>query len=168
MTDLGKKQAGRWGPACGDERDWQDYNEQLVKRGEMFLDLDFVKNWELELAGMNEGKRGAPYQFPKSLIELQALWHALEMPCRMIEGMTQELSRMGQLPHYNDYSTVSRRINDLDYRLLPPEGNNLVIFSDGTGLQAVNGGEYLREKYGKKNRQWIQIILLGDAETHEP
>ncbi|MBN2251042.1 MAG: transposase, partial [Candidatus Altiarchaeota archaeon] len=29
-------------------------------------------------------------------------------------------------------------------------------------------GEYLREKYGKKNRQWIQIILLGDAETHEP
>jgi len=149
MTDLSKKQVGRWGPVYEDERDWQAYNEHLVKRGEMFLDLDFVKNWGEELAEMNEGKRGAPYQFPNSLIELQAVWHALEIPCRMIEGMTQELSRMGQLPGYNDYSTVSRRINNLDYYLLPPEGSNLIIFSDGTGLQAINGGEYLREKYGK-------------------
>lgn len=25
-----------------------------------------------------------------------------------------------------------------------------------------------REKYGKKNRRWLQIIILGDAKTHEP
>ncbi|MBN2250483.1 MAG: transposase [Candidatus Altiarchaeota archaeon] len=127
-----------------------------------------MEKWNQELAGMNRGKRGAPYQFPESLIGLQALWPALEILCRMMEGMTRDPSRMGQLPDYNDYSTVSRRINDLDYCLIPPGGNNLVIFSDGTGLQAVNGGKYLREKYGKKNRQWIQIILLGDAVTHEP
>jgi hypothetical protein len=168
MTDLSKKLVKRWGPKYHDKRDWPGYNEHLVKRGVYFLALDFVENWNQELADMNTDKRGAPYQFPKSLIELQALWHAKEIPCRMIEGMTRDLSRMGQLPGYNDYSTVSRRINDLDYCLAPPEGDNLVIFSDGTGLQAVNGGEYLREKYGKKNRQWIQIVLLGDAKTHEP
>ena len=168
MTDLGRKPVKRWGPEYHDKRDWPGYNEHLVKRGVYFLALDFVENWNQELADMNTDKRGAPYQFPKSLIELQALWHAKQMPCRMIEGLTRDLSEMGQLPNYNDYSTVSRRINDLDYSLMPPEGENLVIFSDGTGLQAVNGGEYLREKYGKKNRVWIQIVLLGDSEHKEP
>jgi hypothetical protein len=42
------------------------------------------------------------------------------------------------------------------------------LFSDGTGLQVVEGGEYLREKYGKKNRRWVQVIILGDPETKEP
>jgi hypothetical protein len=117
---------------------------------------------------MNCCKVGAPYQFPSTLIELQALWHAKQLPYRMIEGMTRDLAQMGHLPEYNDYSTVNRRVNELDYCLAPPQGNDLVVFSDGTGLQAVNGGEYLREKYGKKNRRWIQIILLGDAKHHEP
>lgn len=168
MTDLNKKLMGRWGPKHHDERSWQAYTEHLVKQGEYLLDLAFVENWDEELAGMNAGKRGAPYQFPKSLIELQSLWHAKEIPYRMIEGMTRGISRMGQLPDYNDYSTVNRRINGLDFSLMPPECENIVVFSDGTGLQAVNGGEYLRERYGKKNRRWVQIIILGDAKTHEP
>jgi len=117
---------------------------------------------------MNCGKVGALYQFPNTLIELQALWHAKQLPYRMIEGMTRDLALMGHLPEYNDYSTVNRRVNGLGYCLALPQGDDLVIFSDGSGLQAVNGGEYLREKYGKKNRRWIQIILLGDAKTHQP
>src|SRR3989344_2877852 len=95
-------------------------------------------------------------------------WHTKRVPYRMIEGMTQDLVRMGSMPEYNDYSTVNRRINQLDFRLAPPQGKRIIVFSDGTCLQAVNGGEYLREKYGKKNRRWIQIVLLGDVEHHEP
>jgi len=158
----------RWGDTYFDRRSWPATNEQLVKRGEYFLALDFVENWHKELVSMNSGKIGAPYRFPTTLIELQALWHAKRVPFRMIEGMTRDLVNMGQLPQYNDYSTVNRRINKLDLRLAPPQGEKITIFSDGTGLQAINGGEYLREKYGKKNRRWIQIVLLGDAEHHEP
>ena len=168
MTNLKKKLQKRWGKKFIDKRDWRKYNEQLVKRGEYFLALDFVEDWDKELASMNAGKVGAPYRFPKTLIELQALWHAKRVPVRMIEGMTRDLVNMGQLPQYNNYSTVNRRINRLDYSLALPQGDNIIVFSDGTGLQAVNGGEYLREKYGKKNRRWIQIVLLGDAEHHEP
>ena len=117
---------------------------------------------------MNHNKIGAPFRFPKTLIELQALWHAKRVPYRMIEGMTRELVKIGQLPEYDDYSTANRRINQLDFHLEFPQGKDIIVFSDRTGLQAVNGGEYLREKYGKKNRRWIQIIMLGDAEHHEP
>lgn len=168
MTNLHKKLQKRWGRKFIDKRDWKVTNEQLVKQGEYFLTLDFVKGWKNELSVMNEGKCGAQFQFPTSLIELQALWHAKRIPYRMIEGMTRDLVGFGQLPDYNDYSTVNRRINKLVFRLAVPRGNKIVAFSDGTGLQAVAGGEYLREKYGKKNRRWIQLIILGDAKTHEP
>lgn len=168
MTDLEKKLHKRWGRRFRDKRDWHTYNGQLIKRGEIILALDFVKGWNDELIEMNCGKVGAPYQFPDSLIELQALWHSLGIPYRMIEGMTSELAQMGNLPDWDSYSQANRRINQLDYFLEPPEGDCLVVFSDGSGLQAVNGGEYLREKYGKKNRQWIQVVLLGDARSHQP
>jgi hypothetical protein len=168
MTNLEKKLNKRWGKKFIDTRIWPVVNEQLVRRGEYFLAVDFVEGWNDELAEMNHEKVGAPFKFPKSLIELQALWHAKRIPLRMIEGMTRDLVKFGQLPDYDDYSTVNRRINKLDFELEPPQGEKIVVFSDGTGLQAVNGGEYLREKYGKKNRRWIQIIMLGDAKHHEP
>ena len=168
MTNLKKKLQKRGGKKFVDNRDWKLYNEQLVKQGEYLLAFDFVEGWNGELAVMNCGKVGAPYRFPKSLIELQAIWHAKRLPYRMIEGMTRDLCKIGQLPEYNDYSTVNRRVNKLAFVLAPPQGENMVVFSDGSGWQAVAGGEYLREKYGKKNRRWVQIVIVGDAKTHEP
>jgi len=37
---------------------------------------------------MNKGKRGAPYQFPESLIKLQAVWTQFHS-YRVAEGMTR-------------------------------------------------------------------------------
>ena len=158
----------RWGDSYFDKRDWCVTNERLVRRGEYLLDTDFVSNWNEELKQMNFGKRGAPYLFPNSLIELQAVWHAKRIPFRMIEGITRKLAECLKVPNYNDYSTANRRINKLACQLVVPTGNNLTLFSDGTGLQVVESGEYLREKYGKKNRRWVQVIILGDPETKEP
>lgn len=158
----------RWGDTFIDRRKWPAYSEQLVKRGEYFLDLAFVQNWEKELAQMNFGKRGAPYLFPNSLIELQAVWHAKRIPCRMIEGISRRLEAIGQIPSYNDHTTANRRINRLACKLALPNSNNLTLFSDGTGLQVIESGEYLREKYGKKNRRWVQVVILGDPDTKEP
>ena len=163
---LAKKK--RWGKKFIDTRNWPVYNEQLVRRGEYWIELDFVRRWDKELAEMNEGKIGAPYQFPKSLIKLQALWHAKQHPYRIIEGMTRKLVEVANLPAFNDYTTSNRRINKLHMKFQVPKGDHIVVFSDGTGLQAVSGGEYLREKYGKKNRTWVQVILVGDAKSHEP
>lgn len=168
MTNLNKKQKKRWGKKFIDRRDWPMYNEGLVKVGEYMLDMDWVESWDEELALMNAGKVGAQYKFPKSLIELQSVWHAKSNPFRMIEGMTRDLCKIGQLPDYNDYSTANRRMNQLDFTLITPNGESIAVFSDGSGLQAVAGGEYLREKYGKKNRRWVQIIILGNPITKEP
>lgn len=158
----------RWGDTYFDRRNWPVCNERLVKRGEFLLDLRFVERWPEELESMNLGKRGAPYQFPNSLIELQAVWNTKKIPFRMIEGITRKLAEFGKVPNYNNYTTANRRINKLVYRLVVPSENNLTLFSDGTSLQVIESGEYLREKYGKKNRRWVQVIILGDPDTKEP
>lgn len=168
MTDVAKKDRKRWGKKYVDVRDWPEYNEQLVRRGEYLLDLEWVRNWDVELREMNRNKRGHPYEFPNSLIRLQSVWHDKNIPVRMIEGITRKLCQMAQVPSYNDYTTISRRINQLDFHLDLPDGDGITIFCDGSGFQAINGGEYLREKYGKRNRQWVQVIILGDPETKEP
>ena len=49
-----------------------------------------------------------------------------------------------------------------------PEGDTLRLFCDGGSFQVVEGGEYLREKYGKKNRKWVQIVFWGDPKSKEP
>src|SRR3989338_7993610 len=158
----------RWGKKFVDKRNWRKNDRKLVKRGEYLLDLDFVKRCDGELAEMNLGKVGALFKFPNSLIQLQAVWHAKNTPYRMIEGMTVQLVEMSKLPAFNDYSTIDRRVNRMSTKISVPQGNNLTIFSDGTSLQVVEGGEYLREKYGKKNRRWVQVVIWGDPVTKEP
>lgn len=168
MTDVERKKRKRWGKKFKDERNWSEYSEELVKRGEYWLDLDWVKNWYKEVGEMNRNKVGQPFTFPKSLIQLQSVWHVKSTPYRMIEGITRKLVEIAQLPKYNDYSTVNRRINKLEFLPELPQGNHLVLFVDGSGFQAIAGGEYLREKYGKKNRKWVQVIIVGDKKHKEP
>jgi hypothetical protein len=35
----------RWGKPYDDNRDWVENNEQLVRRGEFYLSLDFIEQW---------------------------------------------------------------------------------------------------------------------------
>jgi hypothetical protein len=168
MANLKKKVKKRWGRKFKDKRNWQVCNEQLVKRGEYWIDLAWVKTWDEELITMNHNKEGRPFQFPNSMIQLQALWHAKGYDYRGIEGMTRALVEKAELRAYNDYSTVNRRVNALTLNFLPPKDQHIIIGADGTSMQAKSGGEYMREKYGKKNRTWIQLIVIGDATHHEP
>ncbi|MEM2259048.1 MAG: hypothetical protein QXE46_04050 [Candidatus Thermoplasmatota archaeon] len=43
------------------ERNWKEYNEQLVRRGEFYISLDFMETWDEELEEMNYKKRGRPF-----------------------------------------------------------------------------------------------------------
>jgi hypothetical protein len=58
------------------KRDWKKYNEELVRRGELLFDPDFLSGWEEELNKMNEKKEGARYLYPNSLMNMLAAIHA--------------------------------------------------------------------------------------------
>jgi len=55
-----------------DKRDWPEYNEKLVRRGELYFSFEFLDSWADDLAQLNEGKVGRRYVFPELFI-----WHLM-------------------------------------------------------------------------------------------
>ena len=49
----------RWGKKFVDKRNWKKYNEELVVRGEFYIDFDWAESWNNELEQMNKGKKCA-------------------------------------------------------------------------------------------------------------
>ena len=140
------KKIGRWGKKIVDTRDWKKYNEELVARGEFLLDFDWVKSWDKELKDMNNGKKGAPFEFPESLIKLQAVWNQW-IGVRQVEGMTRDLVIVARLPEFNDYSTIHRRINKIETSFQLPKHGFVSVACDGTGMKMNQAGEYKYDKY---------------------
>jgi len=48
---------------------WKEYNDKLVKRGEVLIDFGFLRREKQELNKMNENKRGRPYRYSESLFK---------------------------------------------------------------------------------------------------
>ena len=84
----------RWGKKVTYVRNWRKVNETYVKRAIFYLDFEWVENWPNEIAEMNKGKRGALFQFPNSLIKLQAIWLNF-FSYRGAEGITRKFVEFG-------------------------------------------------------------------------
>lgn len=66
----------RWGHH-EDKRDWAEYNQTLVKRGEMYLSLGFLESWAKDLETMNAGKVGALYEYPGPFMTFLGFTHIM-------------------------------------------------------------------------------------------
>ena len=105
-----------------DQRNWSEYNAQLVRRGEFYLDLQCVKNWNKELRKMNRKKSGAPFRYPNTFIIFVAVIYSfLRMPYRQIEGFIGKISNYEPGLLAADYTTLFRRISKLALQITVPE-----------------------------------------------
>lgn len=152
----------RWGH-YEDKRDWPNYNETLVKRGELYLSLDFLETWSLDLQCMNQGKVGAKYIYPDPYITFLGYIHILlGIDYRGLEGFTRGLTRLAAVPS-PDYTTICRRVNglrvDIKTTLLAHSGEDLVVSLDSSGVKVTNRGEWIREKW-KVRRGWIKVHIV--------
>jgi hypothetical protein len=48
--------------------DWKSIDEKLIKRGELLLSLDFLKNYDNELRIMNNNKIGHPSKITMDIL----------------------------------------------------------------------------------------------------
>jgi hypothetical protein len=144
-------------------RDWKEYNQNLVKRGEFYINPKFLSTWNDELKQMNAGKIGQPYLYPKSKIEFLAVLHAKNFDYRALQGIVQALSNNHK---YNfpviSYSQICRRINTLEVCFESVE-ENLVVAIDGSGEKVTNRGEWIRHKW-KVKRGWIKVVIMGSTD----
>ena len=151
-------------------RNWKNYNESLVRRGEILLDFDVIDNWDSELSEMNKNKEGRKFVYPDSFIKLLGYMRAyFHLPYRQTEGVVREHA-FNTLPSIPDYSNISRRINRLDIKISLDGGadksdlhndDNFVIAIDSTGIKVTNRGEWIRHKW-KVKRGYLKIHIAVD------
>ena len=150
----------RWGKRPIDNRNWKEYSERLIKRGEYYINPRFLETWLDEIKELNEGKIGQPYMYPTSMIEFLAILKAKGFDLRALQGIVRALSnRLGNFPVIS-FSQIRRRIKKLPLTF-KAKGNHLITGTDGSGLKVTNRGEWIREKWHIR-RGWVKVVILGD------
>jgi hypothetical protein len=144
---------------------WRNYNESLVKRGEILLGFDVIDNWNTELEKMNKDKKGRKFVYPDSFIKLLGYMRMyFHLPYRQTEGVVREHAS-STLPSIPDYSNISRRINRLDININNKNKNNnddyFIIAVDSTGIKITNRGEWIRHKWNVK-RGYLKLHVAVD------
>lgn len=146
---------------------WKNYNESLVKRGEVLLSFDVIDNWDTELEKMNEGKEGKKFVYPDSFIKLLGYMRAyFHLPYRQTEGVVRAHAT-NTVPSIPDYSRICRRINRLNITISDDDKSSLqhddyfVIAIDSTGIKVSNRGEWIRHKWNVK-RGYLKIHVAVD------
>ena len=150
----------RWGKKFIDKRNWKDYHAQLLRRYEIYLDLDWVDSWDEELIEMNAGKLGKPFEYPQSMIVFQSLL-VEKFSTRGAESITRKLEGFGLIPKCNDHATIHRRVLNLGLKFAIPKGVEIHEGTDGSGFKMTNSGEYFQNKYGETRRKFARVVITA-------
>jgi len=144
--------------------DWPSYNEKLVKRGEFYLDVRFVRTWHKELAAMNAKKRGRPYEYPKGLMDFSSIAYSfLGLPYRQMEGFLRKLGSFLNFPAPS-YTTPFRRMQKLEFEIPQPDGP-VVVAVDSTGIKVTPRGEWMHKTWKGERKGWIKVSIAVDVRT---
>lgn len=151
-----------------DLRDWKGYNEALVKRGLIFIDLDFVASWSRELKAMNDGKEGGRYRYPESFIKLLAVIHAYVLPYRQLEGFMRGLSQHADGLKAPDYTTIWWRVSKMKVDIASNVQlyKDVTIAVDSSGIKVSNRGEWIHKKW-RVQRGFIKVHVAVDVKTKQ-
>ena len=150
------------------KRNWREYNEELVRRGELLFDPALLSGWRGELERSNEGKEGAMYRYPNCLMSMLAAIHVYLLPYRQLEGFVRVFAEhveavKGMVP---DYSTIWWRVSMVKVDIDPSvdRTRDVTIAVDSTGIKVSNRGEWMRQKWQVK-RGFVKFHVAVDVKT---
>ena len=151
-----------------DNRNWPEYNEELVMRGYFYFNPQFLLTWNEELVKMNAGKIGQPYFYPESMIKFLAVLHC-KFDFRGLEGFMKWLSENNNNFPIIDYSQICRRYNllNVEFKILEEDMKEyLLVGADGSGEKSTKRGGWMREKW-KVKKGWIKVVIMGVKNSKE-
>ena len=151
---------------------WKDYNQRLIKRGDitLWLNDEVLDHWR---AAKREKRRGRPKQYSDIAVECMLTLRALfKLPLRAVEGLMISLLKLLDCAmEVPTYATLSRRqqglLINLNQTLIDSQEPKHVLV-DSTGLKVYGEGEWKLKKHGRDRRRvWRKLHLAVDAKTHE-
>lgn len=147
-----------------DNRNWKDYNEELVLRGVYYINPEFIYTWNEEIKQMNAGKVGEPYLYPESMIKFLAVLHNKGNDFRALEGIMRGLRDLSPYTFpVIVFSQICRRYNklDADFKVMEEDMKKyLEVGVDGSGEKSTKRGGWMREEW-KVKKGWIKVVIMG-------
>lgn len=157
---------------------WSEYNESLVRRGEILLGFDVIDNWDKDLEEMNRGKAGEPFHYPDTFVLMLGYAKVyFHLPYRQTEGIVKghAANKIPSIPHF---STISRRINRLNVKIKDENNRNtnlddgyIIIAVDSTGIKVTNRGQWMNKKWNMdrrtKKKGYLKIHVAVDIKSKE-
>lgn len=152
-------------------KSWHDYNESLVERGRVLIDVSFLKSANDEIKKMNKGKVGAPFQYPYSYIEFVAfLKVGFKIPYRTVQGIVRGLSEYLRIEEMH-FTHIRRRILKIkpSVRNLGFEGEEddkpITLIVDASGLTISKKGDYIEEKWIREKKEFVKLHIAVDEKS---
>jgi uncharacterized protein YggL (DUF469 family) len=151
-------------------KNWKQYNESLVRRGDvpLWLEEDVIIGWEHE---NHETKVGSPYTYSdeaiRCLLSLRSVFH---LTYRQTEGFGRSLVKlMDAQIKIPDYTSLQKRAAKMKISLNVKLTNGPIdVVVDSTGLKVYGDGEWKARKHGvSKRRTWRKLHVGIDPETGE-
>jgi len=154
-----------------DKRDWKGYENKLIegkrKLVEFFLKKPTKEELETELAEMNEGKVGRPFEIPDSILNFSEFFkHRFSIDDRTEVLFISSLlnSILGTCREFDHSAIVKRRTNlefDLPFKISPERLDGKTLYFDGMCLRVGRGGYYRSKRYHTKVK-YLRIGLFTD------
>ena len=152
-------------------KNWRDYNESLVRRGDItfWFDEDVIDSWEHDNA---EWKVGRPFTYSDLAIEmLLTLRELFHLPYRQTEGLGRALAKLMQadiaIPDFTSLQKRAAKMN-ISIEVGPNSRGPIDVIVDASGVKVYGEGEWKVRAHGaQRRRMWRKLHLAVDASTQE-
>ena len=150
-------------------KSWHDYNESLIERGRVLIDVSFLKSSNKEIKKMNKSKVGAPFQYSDRYVQfLSFLKIGFKIPYRMVQGVVRGLSDYVKIVEEIHFTHIRRRMIRIKPRILNDNDDNgepITLVVDASGLTVSKKGDYIEEKWIRKKKELIKLHIAIDAKS---
>jgi hypothetical protein len=131
-------------------RSWHDYNESLIERGRVLMDIGFLKSQNIEIQKMNDGKVGAPFEYSHTYIQFLAfLKIGFKISYRTVQGIVRGLSDYIRIEEMH-FTHLRRRILKIKPSVknlnLDDDDTPITLIVDASGLTLTKKGDYIEQK----------------------
>ena len=156
-------------------KSWHDYNESLIERGRILMDISFLGSSKREIKNMNKGKVGAPFEYSHTFIQFLAfLKIGFKISYRTVQGIIRGLSDYIKIEEIH-FTQIRRilRVKPSVGNLNPNNDDNdddkkpLTLIVDASGLTMTKKGDYIEQKWIRKKKEFIKLHIAVDAESEK-
>ncbi len=149
-------------------KSWHDYNESLIERGRVLIDLDFIRSYNEDIKNMNKNKVGAPFQYSDNYIQFLAfLKIGFKIPYGTVQGIVRGLSEYVRIEELH-FTHIRRRI----LKIKPSVGSlnfqdddPITLIVDASGLTISKKGDYIEDKWKREKKEFVKLHISIDEKS---